>query len=93
MIGHIIATAAVFEIHIETNIVTVIKPKLSLENEGKYLKKNYKENCKLEKKFLNNAILENIYSEVRSDPKLLANSIRMIIAGFLKPLIIEKLRK
>lgn len=30
MIGHIIATAAVFEIHIETNMVTVIKPKFNL---------------------------------------------------------------
>lgn len=31
MIGHIIAVAAVFEIHIETNIVTDINPKFSLQ--------------------------------------------------------------
>ena len=31
--GHIIAIAAVFEIHIDTNIVTATKPKFSLKNE------------------------------------------------------------
>lgn len=33
--GHIIAVAAVFEIHIEINIVTAIKPKCSLGKIGK----------------------------------------------------------
>lgn len=30
IMGHIIATAAVFEIHIETNIVTAVNPKFNL---------------------------------------------------------------
>lgn len=30
MMGHIMATAAVFDIHIDTNMVTVIRPKFNL---------------------------------------------------------------